>query len=170
MGTIYFKKIVSTYLRSIAPMSVFFDFEADFVDSLRCIPMSVRLKLDTCGVKVKLAEWSHFTKAECDRLVELPCERSAEIAAYREYLSQLIMRQTGHDPTLLAIDPAPAWLDRSSIPPSIVDKATQAGVELTLAQWQELSPLQRFALIKLTRSTHENHNFVPAMKEFGLVA
>jgi hypothetical protein len=150
-------------------MSVFFDFEADFVDSLRCIPMSVRLKLDTCGVKVKLAEWSHFTKAECDRLVEMPCERSAEIAAYREYLSQLIVRQTGHEPTMLEIDPAPAWLEDRSIPASIIDKVSVEGVELTLIQWQQLTPLQRFALIKLTRSTHENHNFVPAMKEFGLV-
>ncbi|HEY9298982.1 MAG TPA: nitrate reductase associated protein, partial [Phormidium sp.] len=26
----------------------FFQFEADFVNSLRCIPMQVRYKLDTC--------------------------------------------------------------------------------------------------------------------------
>jgi hypothetical protein len=151
-------------------MSVFFDFEADFVDSLRCIPMSVRLKLDTCGVKLKLAEWNHFTKAECDRLVELPCERPEEIAAYREYLSKLILAHTSREPTLLAIDPSPAWLDCDSIPPSIVDKASADGVELTLSQWQQLTALQRFALIKLTRSSHENNNFMPAMKEFGLVA
>jgi hypothetical protein len=151
-------------------MSVFFNFEADFVDSLRCIPMSVRLKLDTCGVKIKLAEWNHFTKAECDRLVELPCDRPEEIAAYREYLSHLIVRQTDREPTLLEIDPHPPWLDKQCIPASIVDKAKEERVELTLAQWQELTPLQRFALIKLTRSTHENHNFVPAMQEFGLIA
>jgi hypothetical protein len=148
---------------------MFFDFEADFVDSFRCIPMSVRLKLDTCGVKVKLAEWGHFTKAECERLVELPCERLEEIAAYREYLKQLILSHTGHEPTLLALDPHPAWLDRQNIPSSIIDKASEIGVELTLTQWEQLTPLQRFALIKLTRSSHENHNFVPALKEFGSI-
>ena len=150
-------------------MSVFFDFEADFVDSFRCIPMAVRMKLDTCGVKVKLAEWSHFTKQECERLVELPCEETAEISAYRDYLHQLISIQTGHEPALLAIDPAPSWLDERQIPSSILVKASEDGVEITLAQWQHLTPLQRFALIKLTRSAHENHNFLPAMKEFGLV-
>lgn len=150
-------------------MSVFFDFEADFVDSLRCIPMSVRLKLDTCGVKLKLAEWNHFTKVECDRLVEMPCERPEQIAAYREYLSQLIVSHTSREPTLLEIEPNPAWLDYQAIPPSIIDRASADGVELTLTQWQQLTPLQRFALIKLTRSSHENNNFVPAMKEFGLV-
>jgi hypothetical protein len=149
-------------------MSVFFDFEADFVDSLRCIPMAVRLKLDTCGVKVKLADWSHFTKSECEQLVELPCETTAEIAAYREYLARLIVTQTGSEPTLLAIDPHPPWLDESEIPSTVGDKAHEEGVNLTLAQWQHLTPLQRFALIKLTRSSHENHNFLPALKEFGL--
>jgi len=39
---------------------LFFDFEADFVLSLRCIPMIVRYKLDTYGVKLKLAHWNHF--------------------------------------------------------------------------------------------------------------
>jgi hypothetical protein len=150
-------------------MSVFFDFEADFVDSLRCIPMAVRLKLDTCGVKVKLAEWSHFTKQECERLVELPCTETAEITAYRDYLDRIILAQTGHEPTLLAIDPAPPWEDEHQIPTSILAKASEDGVEITLAQWQSLTPVQRFALIKLTRSSHENHNFLPAMKEFGLV-
>jgi len=38
-------------------MADFFEFEADFVDSLRCIPMHVRLKLDTC-IKLKLAQWN----------------------------------------------------------------------------------------------------------------
>jgi hypothetical protein len=150
-------------------MSVFFDFEADFVDSFRCIPMAVRMKLDTCGVKVKLAEWSHFTKQECERLVELPCVETAEITAYRDYLHQLILGQTGHAPTLLAIDPAPPWEEEHQIPACILVKASEEGVEITLARWQQLTQLQRFALIKLTRSSHENHNFIPALKEFGLL-
>lgn len=29
--------------------------------------------------------------------------------------------------------------------------------------------LQRFALYKLTRPGHDNDNFLPAMREFGLV-
>lgn len=148
--------------------SVFFEFEADFVDSFRCIPMAVRLKLDTCGIKVKLAEWSQFTKLECERLVELPCETSTEVAAYREYIEQLIITQTGNKPTSLAIDPQPQWMDESVIPAIVSDKATQEGVQLTLAQWQQLTQLQRFALIKLTRSSHENHNFLPALEEFGI--
>ncbi|MFM2304283.1 MAG: hypothetical protein RLZZ135_1693 [Cyanobacteriota bacterium] len=150
-------------------MSEFFNFEADFVDSLRCIPMMVRMKLDTCGVKLKLAEWNHLNKLECDRLVELPCVESAEITAYRDYLEQLTIQHTGHAASLLEIDPNPPWLNAREIPTSVIDKAIQAQLEITLVQWANLTPLQRFALIKLTRSAHENNNFLPALKEFGLL-
>jgi hypothetical protein len=151
-------------------MTKFFNFEADFVDSLRCIPMIVRLKLDTCGVKLKLAEWNHFTQAECQQLVDLPCEEVGEIETYKEYVSRLIFGHTQQQASLLSIDPNPPWLNDREIPSSIETKASEVQTEISLAQWASLSPLQRFALIKLTRSQHENNNFVPALAEFGLVS
>ncbi len=33
-----------------------FDFESDFVASLRCIPMCVRFKLDLCEIKLSLRQ------------------------------------------------------------------------------------------------------------------
>jgi hypothetical protein len=146
----------------------FFNFEADFVDSLRCIPMIVRLKLDTCGVKLKLAEWNHFTQAECQQLVDLPCAGSSEINGYKDYVNQLIFQHTNKEASLLSIDPHPPWLNDRVIPPSITTKATEQRVNITLTQWVSMTPLQRFALIKLTRSQHENNNFLPALIEFGL--
>jgi hypothetical protein len=148
----------------------FFNFEADFVDSLRCIPMIVRLKLDTCGVKLKLAEWNHFTQPECEQLVALPCEAATEIDGYREYVSQLIFQHTGNTASLLSIDPQPPWLNDREIPPSITTKAAEEKVNIDLNQWVQLSLLQRFALIKLTRSQHENNNFLPALTEFGILS
>jgi hypothetical protein len=147
----------------------YFKFEADFVDSLRCIPMIVRLKLDTCGVKLKLAEWNRFTQPECQQLVELPCESESEIATYREYVSQLIFEHTGHAASLLAIDPQPPWSNDREIPDSVTTKITEERISIDLSQWQQLTTIQRFALIKLTRSQHENNNFIPALKEFGLL-
>ncbi len=151
-------------------MTTFFNFEADFVDSLRCIPMVVRMKLDICGVKLKLAEWNHFNQIECERLVDLPCQNVVEIGDYRDYVSQLIFEHTGHQASMLPVDPDPAWLKEGEIPASIQTKAAEVGVEITSTQWANLTPLQRFALIKLTRSQHENNNFLPALQEFGLIA
>lgn len=146
----------------------FFNFEADFVESLRCIPMQVRLKLDDCGVKLKLAQWSQFSAADCQALVDQPCATAAEIAAYRTALHHLVQERTQMVATDLSIDPHPPWHDVEQIPESVVAKAQALSHAITLTQWATLTPLQRFALIKLSRSHHENHNFGPALQEFGL--
>ncbi len=43
------------------------------------------------------------------------------------------------------------------------------GVFPTLEQWKKLTKIQRFVLTKLSRSNHENRNFIPALREFHLV-
>ena len=53
-----------------------FDFEKDFADSLRCIPMAVRYKLDSVGVKLKLTYWNQFSQAERQVLLAWPWESS----------------------------------------------------------------------------------------------
>ncbi len=151
-------------------MTKFFQFEADFVESLRCIPMQVRLKLDTCGIKLKLSHWNHFNLAEREALVEMPCTTESEIQTYREYLQQLVLKQTGALPSELPLDPHRAWMDETTIPESVQEKAQEFNLTLTPQQWAALTPDQRFALIKLSRSSHENLNFLPAMKEFNLIA
>ncbi|MEC4814540.1 MAG: nitrate reductase associated protein [Scytonema sp. PMC 1069.18] len=150
-------------------MTVFFDFEADFVDSLRCIPMQVRCKLDTCGVKLKLSDWNQMTLAEREALVELPCSTETETQAYRNYLQNLIVQRTGTPASELPIEPHPAWLDANTVPVNVREKAAEFGVHLNSQQWAELTPLQRFALIKLSRPGHESENFPKALKEFYLL-
>lgn len=45
-----------------------------------------------------------------------------------------------------------------------------AGLQpISLEDWQRLSRFQRYALAKLSRKPKANHDFVPAMQEFGLV-
>ncbi len=147
----------------------FFEFEADFVDSLRCIPMQVRYKLDTCGIKLKLSDWHQMITSERANLVKLPCSTEIEIQSYQDYLQKLILERTGTPVSKLPIEPHPPWIDTATVPPSVQEKAQEIGVTITLQQWEILTPLQRFALIKLSRSGHENKNFPKAMAEFQLI-
>ncbi|BAW97679.1 hypothetical protein NIES970_26340 [[Synechococcus] sp. NIES-970] len=149
-------------------MTDFFGFEQDFIASLRCIPMIMRYKLDTCGVKMKLDHWHKFTEAEKTQLIQMPCETPAEVQLYHETLQKLITAKTGTPAKVLDIDPHPPWL-QTEIPAQVREKAQACAVEITSTQWQSLSPLQRFALLKLSRPSHENHNFVPALKEFSIL-
>ncbi|MBD0346273.1 MAG: nitrate reductase associated protein [Coleofasciculus sp. Co-bin14] len=150
-------------------MTEFFQFEADFVESLRCIPMQVRMKLDTCGVKLKLQHWNQFTQPERQALVEMGCITPEEIEAYRQYLQQQVIEHTGTPAADLPVDEHPAWMNATTIPSSVQEKAEELGVSITSQQWAALSPAQRFALIKLSRPSHENKNFLPAIREFQLI-
>jgi hypothetical protein len=150
-------------------VSEFFEFEQDFVASLRCIPMQVRFKLDTCGVKLKLHQWNVLTQGDRQQLLDRPCESDSETQAYREFLQALILARSGEVASLLEISADPDWLKASQIPDSVLEKAESVGETVLVKQWEDLKPLQRFALIKLSRSGHENSNFRPALEEFGLV-
>lgn len=147
----------------------FFQFEADFVQDLRCIPMQVRMKLDTCGVKLKLTHWHQLTVEQREELMALPCETLEEQQSYRQGLRELVFAKMGEFPKDLDIDPAPPWMDATAIATVVAQKAESVGIDLTVEQWAKLAPAQRFALIKLSRPSHENHNFVPALREFEIL-
>jgi hypothetical protein len=146
--------------------SAFFKFESDFVDSLRCIPMIVRFKLDTCGIKLKLDQWNRFTEGDRLQLVQFPCETPQEIATYRKHVSDLVFQYTQTPASEMPVEQHPPWLDGESILAIVKEKAIAVGAEISPTQWRLLEPIQRFALIKLSRSSHENRNFLPALQEF----
>jgi hypothetical protein len=148
-------------------MAEFFQFEADFVKSLRCIPMQVRYHLDLCGIKLKLHQWEKFDLAERQQLAEHPINNAVAIQKYRELLIELIRSRTGETATLIAIDPAPPWSNVMAIPDQIQSRCQQSALEISLEQWAQLSSLQRFSLLKLSGSSHEQNNFLPALREFG---
>ena len=146
----------------------FFQFETDFVESLNCIPMIVRMKLDTCGIKLKLSHWNQFGQQERIDLVNMPCFSESEAQTYKEFLQNLVRAKTGSPAGELAVAPHPPWLDEAHILDRVQEKAKVFDVTISLPQWSALTPLQRFALIKLSRPSHENRNFLPALKEFNL--
>jgi hypothetical protein len=150
--------------------SEIFAFEKDFAGALYCIPMVVRRKLDLCGVKVSLKQWNKFALDEREHMVAQSCESASEIDAYGRYVVSVIENRTNEPAQLLERDAGAEWNDAMSVPQRVSDYSIERGVEApTLAQWAALTPLQRFAIFKLTRPGHSNENFVPAMREFGLI-
>ena len=150
-------------------MLQFFQFEAEFVASLRCVPMQIRYKLDTCGIKLKLQHWLSFSTLQRQKLIDLPCNTCEEIKIYREELRSLVFNHFQTYPSDLPIDSNPEWMQIDSIPQSVSHHSQELHIAIALSQWQNLSSLQRFALIKLSNSNHENSNFLPALQEFKLV-
>lgn len=145
----------------------YFKFEEDFVeDNVRCIPMIVRFKLDACGIKLKLAEWSRMSKDQRMLLADMPCGTIDEVAEYRDYLRLLVRSITNENATDLKVDSNPLWAQLSEVPVVLMEKVKELNLSLSVSQWKDLDTLQRFALMKLSGSSHENKNFPKAMREF----
>lgn len=148
----------------------YFNFEEDFVEkNIRCIPMIVRFKMDKAGIKLKLAEWSKFNMGERIELAMKPCRDENEAKRYHEYLAWLIERYTDRAATVLVIDEFPGWVRGSSLPAELEEKLNEYRWFISPTQWDGLTDLQRFALLKLCRPGHESKNFPKAMREFGLL-
>ncbi|WP_052273503.1 nitrate reductase associated protein [Flavihumibacter solisilvae] len=148
----------------------YFRFESDFVEeNIRCIPMTVRLKLDLAGIKLSLAAWSRCTVEERYALATLQCYLPAEKRFYRQLLVTIILRTTGEAPVEIPVDTDPPWDNCQVIPSSLQDHVKLYGLVIDKRSWSRLTRLQRFALLKLCRPGHENRNFPLAIKEFGLI-
>jgi hypothetical protein len=147
-----------------------FAFEKDFAQTLRCIPMSVRLKLDQVGIKLSLREWNRLVTAERARLLRLPCASAAEREAFRDSLLQMVQQRSGAPPGTLPVQPQPPWERAEVVPEQLQGYLAQQQLPpLSIPQWGGLTPVQRFALLKLSRPAHDNENFRPALREFGLL-
>lgn len=146
-----------------------FAFEADFAHDLRCIPMVVRFKLDRCGVKLSLRQWSKMGVANRMRLLKTRCDTAGEIQAFRMIVVDLATTHCSEAIRWLPRDPEPTWANSALVPVDVTRQAAELAVAPPSPQcWRGLSTLQRYALLKLARSNHDNHNFVPAMREMQI--
>ncbi|WP_052353502.1 nitrate reductase associated protein [Dyadobacter tibetensis] len=150
------------------PQPIYFDFETDFVSTLRCIPMIVRYKLDRCLIKLQLSHWAKFSREDKELMAALPCESAMEIGQYA-VLVQSLVTKTGAPKANSLTHVEASWEDLNHIPTSVRKKAKEYNsICPTLVQWQSLTELERFALVKLSQSGHEAANFPKALQEFAI--
>ncbi len=154
-------------------MQGLFEFEQDGRYPLRRIPMIMRFNLDTCGIKISLTAWITLSREEREELVATPCTSESDRELYRMRLANMLAQHAGNPDAVIEfvkIDAAPAWKNSSALPQCMRDALLELALPVPdIKQWATLNELQRFALIKLTRSGHKNANLLPAMKEFGLI-
>lgn len=144
-----------------------FQFERDFMeDGIRCIPMAARLRLDLCGIKLRLSEWSKMTDGEKMKVAMWPYDVHGAMEECREYLKALVLERTGKEATVLLDSSSWQWGDTSRVPEAVEVKMAEFNWTLSLREWRAFTEIQRFALVKLTRPGHENRNFPKAVTEF----
>ena len=145
-----------------------FEFESELEKNLTFIPIVLRFKLDRCGIKLSLSQWNQMPVDRRVQLLALRCDSDETVAQFRRAVIGAITEFTGEEPALIPISAPPRPTD---IPRTVIDTMVRLGHRPpSVAQWQALTELQRFALKKLTRNDQEHRNLVPALREFGLLA
>lgn len=141
-----------------------FGFEHDFVGNWRCIPLSLRRKLDLAGVKLRLSHWHALEPDQRGELVawadDGPAlqEMRARIAALTRPMAQ------GEAPALTPVRGEP-WQEGGELPVALREAAAANGHRLDEERWRQLTELERFALCKLARPGHDHHNLPAALEE-----
>jgi len=146
-----------------------FNFEIESSENFTYIPMSVRFNLDRFGLRISLAQWQLLPLEDRKLLARFPVEEDVEIEPNFDHaLFEMLRTHANVEPEWFTPDDAPAWRRTDSVPDGVAKQAQLAGlVAPAVAQWAELAPFKRYVLAKLSRKQEVNHDFVPAMKEFG---
>ena len=150
-----------------------FRFEIESTEDLRFIPLAVRFNLDRFGQRVSLDQWQRLPYDDRVLLARFPVE-SVENEADIEPNFDLAVREmlrthASGEPETFAPETDPIWVHADAVPESVIRQSSLCGIGApSLDRWSELSAFQRYALAKLSRKNDVNHDFVPAMREFGL--
>jgi hypothetical protein len=143
-----------------------FDFERDLHPEFKCIPMIVRYKLDLVGLKVSLTAWNRLSlNVRKQLLTDWPTDTPEQRAALREWLINWLRTTSTQPPKEVALD-HPAWDDLTHVPEFLAELTASCAPALSQPEWAGLGLLQRVALVKLARSTHEREQVPRALAEF----
>jgi hypothetical protein len=142
-----------------------FQFESDIYETLNCVPMAVRRKLDRVGLKVGLDQWQSLSRAERLAICYMPAFSHDECEALREGLVEAAKARFGCLPKELSEAAREEASPPRSVPILLATRSEAAGYDLAEA-WQSLDEDERYALLKLGNGKTASHNLPVALAEF----
>src|SRR5882757_306027 len=143
-----------------------FRFEDEMHESLQCVPMAVRRKLDRVGLKISLEPWKALDRGERLAICHLPTNSPEECDALATFIREAMLRHFGVEPKSLT-DAQRAGAEPPAAPPAtLVAHAREAGFTLSNSAWTRLDGDEKFALINMGADAKPSHNLGAALKEF----
>lgn len=148
-----------------------FDFERVSSEDLTYMPMSVRFNLDRFGLRISLAQWQLLPHADRTLLARFPVDEDAQIEPNFDHaLFEMMRTHANLEPEWFTPEQDPAWRNASAVPDGVLRHSREAGANApSVERWGRLDPFKRYVLTKLTRKPEASHDFLPAMREFGLM-
>src|SRR5260370_42685458 len=107
-----------------------FKFEDEMHESLQCVPMAVRRKLDRVGLKVGLEQWKALDRGERLAICHIPADSGEECEALAVFICEAMMRRFGGEPKQLADSQRGSAAPPGSPPGPLVSHARGVGFDL----------------------------------------
>ncbi len=143
-----------------------FQFEAEIYESLACVPMQARRKLDAVGIKIGLAQWQQLGRGERLMICHAPANTPEECTALKLFIEEATMAKAGSAPKTLPEEARRGATPPKSPPQRLIANARNFGTDLTQDKWNALDEDERYALVKLGDVERPSHNLPSALKEF----
>jgi hypothetical protein len=160
----------------LSSQPLLFGFEVESSEDFTFIPMIVRFHLDRCALRISLDQWQRLPLEDRRLLARFPVviEAQGQDAAQPDFASALAEMLSTHaagEAERIEPEAAPAWGDTTTVPAALAAQCALAGLPAPdAAAWAALGAFERYVLAKLSRKPKLNHDFLPAMREFGLAA
>jgi hypothetical protein len=144
-----------------------FAMEGEVHDSLDCVPLTVRRKLDLAELKISLAGWQALSRAERLSLCNLPVDTKEDLALYVEVLRGFAAR-AGVELAPLAEAPiyGAAW-SAAGVAARLRARLREAPSEDAIGR---LTEEERYAVFKLADPKREPQKLFALLQELGLPA
>jgi hypothetical protein len=142
-----------------------FRFEGEIYNSLNCLPMAVRRKMDRAGIKMSLLQWQQLTRPERLAICHLPADTDEETEAMRSFVNEAVIARSGSAPGELSAEKRNV-AEPPVVPPArLVERARGFGFDLAQADWDGLDDDARYALVKLGDGAEPGLNLEAALTE-----
>jgi hypothetical protein len=143
-----------------------FKFEDEIYQSLSCLPMAARRKLDALGIKIGLAQWEQLGRGERLMICHAPSASEEERAALKMFIEEVTVARTGSAPKTLPDDVRASAYPPANPPDLLARNSRAAGIKLDDTAWASMDDDERYALMKLGNTEKVSHNFAAALSEF----
>jgi hypothetical protein len=146
-----------------------FDFEGDIHDTLECVPLTVRRKLDLALLKISLEGWQALSLAERLTLCHLPVDGPGDLEVYVQVMRAFCARASVPLKPLADLNAAARAWNASKLPPTLAERARALGAPLTDERWRSLDEESRYALLKLCDPKRNPLKIHALLVELGLL-
>ena len=146
-----------------------FAFEGEVHQSLSCVPLTVRRKLDLAGMKISLDGWQRLPREERMALCHLPVDGPDELTTYQEIMRGFCDRHGVECKPLTGVDEARRSWSGPDIPEAVAARVGELGLALAPAAWRALDEESRYALLKLSDPRQAAAKLRAVLAELGLV-